>query len=305
MELKDHFKWGNWNNCVYLSNGIVDLVATTDIGPRIMRFGYQHKNNVFLEIDSQIGKTGGNDYRLYGGTRIWHSPEDSTRSYYPDNFPVKYDCNRNILRLLQDVESSTGMQKEILLKLEERSNKVEVVYKIYNKNLWPIKYALWALTLMAKNGRAVIPQEPFESWDQNLLPTRPIVLWSYTRMNDPRWIWGDRFMQLKQNPKSEGPTKIGTLNKREWIAYINNGYVFIKRFRYFENEEYPDYQSNIEVYSDPELFELETLSPLKTVMPGNYFEHKENWYLFKADISEDEEAIKKKLLPLIDETEIP
>ena len=305
MKFEENYRWGGWKSCLHIANDTVDIVATTDIGPRIMRCGFVGEKNLLLELKDEMGKTEGNDFRLYGGARIWHSPEVNPRSYMPDNDPVAYKWDGKTLNLMQPLEIATGMQKEIIITLASSGNKVEVVYRIYNKTLWPIKFALWALTLMAQNGRAIIPQEPFQRWDDNLLPARPLVLWSYTEMNDPRWIWGKKYIQVKQDPKSAGPTKVGLLNKLGWEAYSLSGQVLIKRFNFEPNAEYPDYMCNTEVYTDSKLFELETLSPLKVVEPGSYSEHKENWYLFKADFDESEESIDKNLLPLIEKTEVP
>jgi hypothetical protein len=305
MKFEEKYSWGGWPNCIHVSNGKIDFVSTTDIGPRIMRFGFIGEKNLFLEIEEEIGKTGGDNHRLYGGARIWHSPEENPRSYYPDNVPIKFEWDNKTLTLIQPVETSTGMQKEINLTMADSGNKVEVVYRIYNRTLWPIRFAPWALTQMSKGGRAIIPQEPYQSWDDNLLPARPLVLWSYTTMNDPRWIWGEKYIQLKQDPESKVPQKVGLLNKLCWMAYYLDGYVFIKRYKFDQKSDYPDYQCNTEVYSSPKLFELETLGPLQTVDHGNYLEHKENWYLFKVKFDERESSIDKELIPLIEKTEIP
>lgn len=305
MKLKEKYNWGGWQNCLLLSNDAIDLVATTDIGPRIMRLGFLGERNIFLEIEDELGKTGGNDYRLYGGARLWHSPENNPRSYYPDNVPVDYRWDNKTLTLLQPVESTNGMQKEINITLGPSGNKVELIYRIYNRNLWPIKYAPWALTLMAQGGKGIIPQEPYQKWEENLLPVRPLVLWSYTKMDDPRWSWGSKYIQLKQDPSADNPQKVGLLNKQGWIAYCIEDYVFIKSYGYNDSTEYPDFQCNTEVYADPKLFELETLGALCETEPGKYLEHRENWYIFKARIDENEKSINKVLLPLIESTDIP
>ena len=39
--------YAGWPNCVELTNGKVKLVATTDVGPRIMHFGFVDGQNVF------------------------------------------------------------------------------------------------------------------------------------------------------------------------------------------------------------------------------------------------------------------
>ena len=66
MEFKDKYSWGGWSNCLYVSNGEIDLVALTDVGPRIMRYGFVGKKNLFMEIENDMGKKGGNEFRLYG-----------------------------------------------------------------------------------------------------------------------------------------------------------------------------------------------------------------------------------------------
>ena len=38
-----------WPNCCRLSNGLIDLIATTDVGPRIIRFGFVGEDNEFKE----------------------------------------------------------------------------------------------------------------------------------------------------------------------------------------------------------------------------------------------------------------
>jgi hypothetical protein len=92
------------------------------------------EQNLFLEIDEEMGKVGGSDYRLYEGSRLWHSPEANPRSYYPDNVPVKYKWNDKTLTLIQPVETSTRMQKEIRLTPSISVSKIEGVYRIHNKN---------------------------------------------------------------------------------------------------------------------------------------------------------------------------
>ncbi|HSB78388.1 MAG TPA: hypothetical protein VLM91_06355 [Candidatus Methylomirabilis sp.] len=36
-----------WPNCYQVSNGLVELVVTTDVGPRLIRFGFSGENGLF------------------------------------------------------------------------------------------------------------------------------------------------------------------------------------------------------------------------------------------------------------------
>ncbi|MCJ7665262.1 MAG: DUF4380 domain-containing protein, partial [Actinobacteria bacterium] len=88
MVLIKNYKFGGWENCLRLENDEIELVATTDVGPRIIRLGFKGGQNLFKEFGDQLGKTGGDQWRIYGGHRLWHAPEAVPRTYFPDNKPV-------------------------------------------------------------------------------------------------------------------------------------------------------------------------------------------------------------------------
>ncbi|MCL5072983.1 MAG: hypothetical protein M1308_19155, partial [Actinobacteria bacterium] len=242
----------------------------------------------------------GEKWKIYGGTRLWHAPENIPRTYYPDNEPVRIDFSGNELLLEQKTEKTTGLQKQMIIKsFNNASNSIEIVYRIYNRNLWPVKFAPWALSVMEKNGRVIIPQEPFQSHSENLLPVRPVVLWAYTDMTDQRWVWGKKFIQLKQDPLATIPQKIGILNKTGWAGYYLKNNLFVKKFEYIKNSEYPDFQSNFEVYTNAKIIEMETIGPLELVEPESFVEHKETWKLFKAEIEENEDSMEDVFISIL------
>ena len=83
-------QYGGWQNCQRISNGTIEIIATTDVGPRIIRFGFVDGENEFREVPEHAGLTGGDEWRSYGGHRLWHAPENKPRSYLPDNDTVVY-----------------------------------------------------------------------------------------------------------------------------------------------------------------------------------------------------------------------
>jgi hypothetical protein len=296
MKALEKHQYKGWKNCIRIAEGDMELIVTTDIGPRIIKFGFIDDINLFFVDENDAGKAGGEEWRLYGGTRLWHAPESIPRSYYPDNEPVKFGFTGNELVLEQKTEKTTGLQKQMIIKsFDKASNSLEIVYRIYNRNLWPVKFSVWALSVMEKNGRIIVPHEPFQKHSENLLPARPIVLWAYTDMADPRWVWGSRYIQLKQDPSTPTPQKIGIFNKVGWAAYYLKGNLFIKKFACKENMQYPDFQSNMEVYTDKNMIEFETLGKLELIEPGGFGEHSETWQLFKAELDENEESIDKAI----------
>ncbi len=291
--------YGGWPNCLRLSNGEIELIVTTDVGPRVIRFGFVDGQNILKEFADHLGQTGGDEWLSYGGHRLWHAPEADPRTYYPDNVPVDYSWKDGTLKLIQPLEETTGIQKEMKFTLTSGSNQVTVVHRLINRNLWAVELAPWALTVVAQGGRGILPQEEYRSHPEYLLPARPLTLWHYTDMQDPRWIWGTKYIQLKQYPDAETKQKIGIRNSRGWAAYYLNGDLFLKRFDLDSDADYPDFGCNLEVYTDPDILELETLGPLTSLQPDAAVEHVEEWSLHKMKVGEEESQIDEKILPLL------
>lgn len=297
----DTVEYGGWPNCIRLTHGTTELIVTTDVGPRVIRMGFSGGQNLFKEVEEHMGRTGGDEWRSYGGHRLWHAPEASPRTYAPDNTPVQADWDGTALALSQDVESTTGIKKDIRIQFLNEGGVVRLEHTLTNTNLWDVPLSPWALSVMAQGGRCILPHEEYRPHPEYLLPARPLVLWHYTDMSDPRWIWGGKYIQLKQDPNAgEKKQKTGLLNKQGWAAYVLNGEVFIKRFACSDGAVYPDYGCNNEVYTDGGILEVETLGPMACLCAdGGSVSHIEHWGLFRADISEDEADIERVLLPLV------
>ena len=292
--------YAGWPHCVRLTAGEIELIATTDVGPRIVRLAFVGGPNVFKEYPEQQGATGGEAWRIYGGHRLWHAPEAQPRTYAPDNGPVAAEWDGATLRLQQPMESSTGIEKQIEITADADAPGFCVRHRLVNRGLWDVTLAPWALSVMAPGGRLIAPQEPFRAHSDWLLPARPLVLWHYTDMSDPRWIWGRRYLQLRQDPSRAAPQKVGFLNRRGWAAYALQGLLFVKRYEALENAVYPDFGCNTEAFTNAEMLELETLGPLtRLAAGGGAVEHCERWSLHRIALDDvHEDALDHALAPL-------
>jgi hypothetical protein len=294
--------FGGWPNSIRLYNKEIELLITTDVGPRIIRCGYINQQNLLYVSEAEKGLTGGSDWHIYGGHRLWHAPEVMPRTYYPDNFPVGYSWNGTTLKLIQPVEETTGITKEIEITLDNDKNHVHIIHRLINKNLWAIETSPWAITAHPGGSRAILPQEPYVDPADNLLPARPIVLWNYTQMNDRRWTWGNKYIQIQHDSLITSEQKIGIMNKQGWSACLLADTLMIKRFDFKADAIYPDYGSNNEVYVNGQLLEIESLGPLSLILPGKSVEHNEDWYIStvgnKHDI-DSESSVDDYILPVI------
>lgn len=298
----EEMNYGNWGKCIKISNEIIDLIATLDFGPRIIRFGFVGKENMFFE-DINYEATNNSEsmkifnkgtWKLYGGHRLWASPEGNPRTYYPDNDKVQYEKLENGILLKPEEEVWTQIQKEIEIVLDENSSKVKLIHRITNKGAWSIKFAPWALSVMAKGGKEVIPQPKRET---GLLGNRVIALWPYSKMNDRRVYWGENYIILNQDPMDISDFKLGINNEAGWAAYFNFNSLFIKKYEHNINGEYPDFGVSYETFTKHLFLEMESIGELKTVNTGETLEHSEQWCLYDNVImpSNDECKIGKIL----------
>jgi hypothetical protein len=282
-----------WLNCIRLSNGKIELIATLEVGPRVIRFGFVDGDNLFNEVESDMGQLGGDQFRFYGGHRLWHAPESHPRTYLPDNQPIAYESLADGMRLIQPVETATGIQKEIEFHLSPNANRVEVHHRLRNAGQWAVQLAPWALSAMAAGGTALIPLSPKGDHASNLQPVNSLALWAYTDLSDPRWTFGGEYIALRQDVTRPAPQKLGLLLSEGWLAYARRGDLFIKRAVSDANATYPDRGSSAEVFTNHEMLELETLGPMKLLEPGSVVEHSEIWELHQgADFSSDTEISK-------------
>jgi len=296
----EKISYQNLPSCYRLFNEHVELIVATDIGPRIIRFGFVGQQNEFAEFAHTIGKTGGNEWQIYGGHRLWHAPQAQPRSVIPDNEPIAVEQHDDFIRFTQPTETATGIQKEIDLPMSPDEAHVAVVHRLYNHGLWPVELAPWALSVMAPGGKAIIPLPPRGSPTKDVLPTSMMAIWAYTDLSDHRLITGRRYIMLCQDKDSSESLKTGVTVSDGWTAYYNNGHLFVKTFDYKSGVLYPDLGCSVESFTNEAFLELETLGPLTLLEPGKSVEHVENWFLFR-DVPEprNDSDIDQNILPLI------
>jgi hypothetical protein len=291
-------------NCYVLSNGAAEVTVATDVGPRVVGYNLAGGENVLGEHPEVSVTTEWGEFKPWGGHRLWTSPEAMPRSYAPDNEPVEFDSDgERCARLVRPVERDTEVGKELTVTLDREGTGVTLTHRVTNRGAWRIEVGAWGLTIMRGGGEAVIPQEPYGPHPQNLLPARALVLWPYTDMSDARLRFGRRFIRLKSEESNTEPEKIGLANKRGWAAYAVGGALFVKRFAYEEGASYPDYGCNNEFFTAGSFIEVESLSPLKRLEPGESIEHVERWHLFDGVAPGEDEAALEEVARLATETE--
>jgi hypothetical protein len=310
--------YGGWKNNLRLSNGTAELVITLDVGPRVICYKLAGGPNVMKEFPDQLGKSGESDWQIRGGHRLWVGPEDTTRTYAPDNGPVHHERLPGpgpAVRVWPAADTKYGVQKQIDVSLAPTGSVVTLVHRVINVGKDATELAPWALTVLAPGGTEIIPlppKRPHPGSPKNartpadFAPNQALALWPFFDFKDPRWSFGSKYITLRQddqvaNQRGEfGSTKLGVAHRAGWVGYHNNKTLFVKRFTYQEGQPYPDRSVNFETFTAAGMLEAETLGPLVRLVPGQATELTEVWELY-GDVGDagSEDVIDKNVLPRV------
>lgn len=291
----EHYK--SLGRALRLSAGALEAIVTLDVGPRIMHVALPGKPNMFAD-DCALKEDlpDGTVFEYFGGHRVWHSPEAFPRSYISDSHPLeRYKLYADGVLLVQAEEPWTHIAKAVELRF--RPGSLVVTSSLTNRGAWPIETSVWSLFLGSRNGRLILP---VAQRDTGLLPNARYVSWPYTRMTDPRVHWGQRYVVLDHDEAITAPFKFGYPNELGWMAYVNDGCCFVKKFAHERGARYPDMGCSTEAYSAGWGIDIESLSPLQVVEPGATIAHREEWFVFACPRrpSLDEDEITALLEPL-------
>lgn len=293
--------YGGWPNCYRISNGEVELVVTTDVGPRVIRYGFVGGRNLFKEFAEQMGKKGESTWQARGGHRLWMSPEDQVLTYALDNQPIHAEVKGGVIELTGNLEKETGLVKQMTIRLAPTGSAVEVEHKITNRSAKTRDIAIWALTMMTPGGVGIVTFPPRGTHPKDLAPTNPLVMWAYTDFSDPRWHFTKKYLVLRQDPHNTSPQKTGLFNRDTAAAYLLGSDLFVKRASAHDPARQPDYGCSYETFTNEQFLEMETLGELKALAPGQSLTNAEHWSLHRnVKIAAWTDAeLDRVLLPLL------
>ena len=270
----------------HLENRFLRLEYLAQAGPRLVRlFLAGSHENLFAELPKFVIDTPYGEFYFRGGHRLWHSPEGMPRTYIPDNEGLVVEELADGVRLSQPVEAGTGIQKTLEVHLHDDRPALTLQHTLTNQALWPVELAVWAITQFALGGIVILPQKQGAVDAAGLLPNRQLVLWPYTRWNDPRLRLDEAAILIdtrrEASPLTQ-PFKVGYHNPHEWIAYWRKGVLFVKQAALLTGEQYPDGGCNSECYCNNQFVELESLGALTRLDPGEKVDHSETWELYPS-----------------------
>ena len=280
----------NFGNCVRIYNDVAELFVTLDFGPRVIHYSMLGAPNMMFTNERQVNIKRGEDFdrvfypgaswNIYGGNRLWVSPEVMPDTFYPDHDPVDFGPVPNGAVFTCQPQIHNKVQLSVQVSLDEGSSRAFLAYTVKNTDSIRKSMAAWSVTAVDAGGREIIPQPTVK---KGVLPNRLVSLWDYSDMTDPRIYWGKSFIVIKHDPGIAKPVKIGINNVDGWACYINKGQCFVCRYDHDPAGVYHDFGVSYESFANGDYLEMESVGPLRQIAPGKSTIHHEVWDLFCID----------------------
>jgi Domain of unknown function (DUF4380)/Cellulase (glycosyl hydrolase family 5) len=304
-----------------LRNGLVELQVLPEVGGRIIQFKLGGKE--FLWVNPQLagqlppanGLAADGGWFNVGGDKLWPAPQgwDNERQWpgppdaVLDGQPYVLERlgakrGETAIRLTSRKDPRSGIQFSRVVRLFDGSTRVSFEATMKNIDTKPRRWGIWAHTqLDAAKADGSAHNPLMQAW----CPLNP-------RSRFPKGY--DVIFGGKDNPsfQPDAPRglmhvqyqyqvgKIGLDSHAGWVATVDgeSGAVFVQRFDFEPNKEYPDGSSvefwlngvgQIHAYNkdmvmptnaveNPYVFESEVLSPFVQLKPGQSYTWRYDWY---------------------------
>jgi hypothetical protein len=283
--------FAGWGDAWLLRNELVEARVVADVGPRVLDLRVRGGANLFYLREAELGGRREPVWRMRGGWRLWIAPERRATTYALDNVPcAAARAGPATLVVTGPPQPSASVRKTVRLTIDAERPRVIVESRVANVGEAAVTFAPWTLAALRPGGRAFVPLDVGapEAFDA----IRRVILWSYTRMDDPRYRFGDALVVIEHEGVANGPTpiplapgrtsdesKIGVDATAGWAAYLHGTTLLVTR-AIVEPGPRADGGATIEVYSSRAFVELEHLGLLRAVSPGNEAVLREDWWLF-------------------------
>ena len=287
-----------WGGAIELSNDFLIVTTVPDLGGRTMQYQFGDYR-FFYENPAEFGQL----YPLevhkerwvnYGGYKMWLAPQERWK-WPPDavldggRYAGKLtpaELGRASLTVTSPKDSPTGMLFARTLTIFPDCTRVQVDQAMRNISQREQVWSLWEVTQI----NTAPPVGSTADYNPNLLvivplhpnsrfPTGYQVMAGAT--NNPEWRT-DLYPGFLTVEYKMLRGQIGLDSNAGWMAFADTEAkkVYVKRWKYFAAQTYPDRGDSIELWTDDKLpyLELEVLSPLVRLKPGKSYHFVEDWY---------------------------
>lgn len=277
--------YAGWKNCILMTNGIFEAVITTEIGPRILRYGEVGGANVLYIDEFTAGQTEAPVWRAYGGRRFDYNLNEEL-ILTAENSTTDYEIGDDRVTFRLPIDEQTSISKEIIIRMCRRGG-LEIKQTLINNGTEIVNISAVAATRLQPGGLCVT------SWTKG---NKVKSLFKGEEVDTRRIKEGKELLFVQQDEVSRENFEFGLLPQEQWCAYFNHGNMFIITCPAIEGElEYVD-NVNVAVRGLGDKFEIETRSPIYTLGSGEKMTHTEVFNIFTKNYTPKSEEEAKSAL---------
>ena len=306
--VRDYKGWG-WTSYV-MSNGLITLAVVPEIGGRVMQYDLDGHPFIYVNPE-ELGKTyiPSEDFpwHNFGGYKVWPAPQaewivGGGGWPPPPNLDFgRYSCeisvnssDSSVICLESPVETldrwkCRGLRFKRRITIYRGSTRVRVEQTIVNEGDRAVRWSVWDVTQVLGSHPGEVDYTSFWVYFPIKAGSRFGKKGYYVMSGeegDPQWK-GRIAEGISAVQYMHHGGKIGADSDGGWICYVDerDGYAYAKKFQYFPEEVYPDGGASVEVFTSSGLpyLEVEVLSPLVDLGPGEAHTFVEDWYAARCE----------------------
>jgi hypothetical protein len=263
----ERVRWQDWE-AVCCVAGECEMVVGVSAGPRILSLRRGTSPNL-LYHDTSDFRVG--EWRLHGGHRFTVAPEGEG-TYAPDNAPCAVETRGHELRVAAP-PGGNGTQRVLVISSAADGAGFDVRHVLENHGERPWRGALWGITCVPHAATVVAPRPPAQ-----------LRFWPGS--DGTHWQLASGHVAMTPNGAR---AKAGWHSDAGWLASLQRDATFVIHSPDSPpTRECVDEGCNLEVFNGADYVELETLSGLVTLAPGEQASHRQRWRLLPPGFTPDD-----------------
>jgi len=290
-----------WKDCYEITNGSVKIVVVPRIAGRVMHYGLDGEN-VMWEDKGRLGQTLKDVGKLYhpGGMMFDVHPLLDNRAAYTELWTGEYQAEQSgpyKVRLISPEGNATGLRLEKVFAMDPESGDVTLELTIINASDKDITTSHWTRSFSQAPTFALFPVNPKSRFTNGWVRSAGGA--NTNQPDNPKqWMTHKGFMLLHYLG-AQG--QLMADSDGGWLAWARGNLVHVQRFSVDMSCNYSMNDSSISFFT-PSLkrkptqymVELESMSPLKTIKPGERYTWRYTWILFRNEkvVKNREDAVE-------------
>jgi hypothetical protein len=303
-------------------NELVELYIVPEIGGRIIQFVFDGHGYLFVNdsLAGKLLPYKEGEWNNYGGDKLWPAPQgwDGPHQWPGPGDPVldggkfryrilQAQGNRASLHLTSPPDNGkTGIQFSRVISLTAGRPEVSLENTMTNVSAREVSWSVWSVTQIdASNSEGEGYNDRLEFFcalnPRSIFPKKCTVL--YGSPDNPAWM-PDSERDIFRGRYNYVVGKAGIDSPGGWLASVDGrtGHVLVQRYNFFPGKKYPDdcsvefwingagsfiagkalIQNEPDPEKTPAYLEMEILSPIVTLAPGQSYTFKTAWKAMKG-----------------------